>query len=83
MSYRYEQVLAYEVARELINSHIANCSAAIGEEQRKFIPDQTRIEQVRAKMTALFIERNRLDMTDDDAVSDVTRKYRQELRRPT
>lgn len=78
MTYTYEQVLTYEVARELINSHIADCSAAIGDEGEKAEPDQVRIEQMRAKMTALVIERRRMDMTDDEAMRAVIAKYRRE-----
>lgn len=76
MTYTYEQVLAYEVARELINSHIADCSAAIGDESEKVEPDQLRIEQMHEKMTALVIERRQMDMTDDAAMRAVVAKYR-------
>lgn|GEM_PF-3324000 len=78
MGYRYEQVLAYEVARELANLHIADCSALIGDEQERTAPDQARVEQMHEKMTALVIEQRKLDMTDDAAVSTFIRKYRRE-----
>lgn len=78
MTYTYEQVLTYEVARELINSHIADCSAAIGDEQGKAVPDQECIEKMREKMTALVIERRQMNMIDDAAVSAVIAKYRRE-----
>jgi len=35
MTYTYEQVLAYEVARELANTHIADYSAAIWDEKHR------------------------------------------------
>lgn len=76
MTYTYEQVLAYEVARELINSHIADCSAAIGDEEDKAVPDQERIEQMREQMTALVIERRQMNMTDDADMRAVVAKYR-------
>lgn len=78
MGYRYEQVLTYEVARDLINSHIADCSAAIGDEQEKATPDQTRIGQMRQKAALLFSERERMDMIDDDAMRAMIAKYRRE-----
>jgi hypothetical protein len=74
-----EQVLAYEVAREPINPHIADCSAVPGDEKEMTAPDQDRIEQTRQEMAALFHEREQLDMTDDAAVSAITARYR---RRP-
>lgn len=76
MTYTYEQVLTYEVARELINSHIAGCSAAIGDEQDKAVPSQAYMEQMREKMTALVIERRQMDMTDDAAMRAVVTKHR-------
>jgi len=78
MSYRYEQVQAYEVARELINSEIADCSAAIGVEEEKAEPNQTRIEELQGNVTALVIERGQMDMMDDAAVSAIIAKYRRE-----
>lgn len=78
MGYSYEQVLNYEVARELINSHIADCSAAIGDEHEKAFPDHARIEQMRQKMALLFTERERMDMTNDDAMRALITKYRRE-----
>lgn len=78
MGYRYEQVLTYEVARDLINSHIADCSAAISDEQEKAAPNQTRIGQMRQKAALLFSEREQMDMNDDDAMRAVIAKYRRE-----
>lgn len=78
MGYSYEQVLNYEVARELINSHIADCSAALWDEREKAMPDPKRIEQIQQKTQVLFNERARMDMTDD-AVAAVITKYQ---RRP-
>lgn len=75
MTYTYEQVLVYEVARDLINSHIADCSAAIGDEKEKAEPNQLHIEQMREKMTALVIEREQMEMTDDAAMRAVVAKY--------
>lgn len=76
MSYTYEQVLVYEVACDLINSHIADCSAAIGDEREKVEADLLRIEQMHEKMTALVIERRQMDMTDDAVMRAVVTKYR-------
>lgn len=76
MTYTYEQVLAYEVASELANTHIADCSAAIGEEMEKANPDQARIDQLREASQAIALERRSLSMTDDDAVAQFVGKYR-------
>lgn len=76
MTYTYEQVLAYEVARELINSHIADCSAAIAEEQAKSNPKTERLASLDDRQTGLVVERRRMDMTDDAGVASVTAKYR-------
>ena len=73
--YTYEQVLAYEVARELINSHIADCSAAIYDEEEATAPDADRIREIGERMSSLIHEREELDMTDDAAVSAVVAKY--------
>lgn len=80
MTYTYEQVLAYEVARELINSHIADCSAVLGEEEEKAEPDHARIEHAHRKMDALFHEREQMELTDDAAISAITAKYRRGAR---
>lgn len=76
MAYTYEQVLAYEVARELINSHIADCSAQIADEEAKAEPSADHLTEIRRQQTGLVLEREALDMTDDAAVSQVVAKYR-------
>ncbi|MBS0225746.1 MAG: hypothetical protein JSS25_05320 [Proteobacteria bacterium] len=75
MTYTYEQVLAYEVASELANTHIADYSAAIGEEEKKACPDQAQIDQLREASLAIALERRVLPMTDDEAVARFTAKY--------
>lgn len=76
MTYTYEQVLAYEVACELANTHIADCSAAIGEEEKKADPDQVELERFREASLAIALERRRLCMTDTEAVARFVDKYR-------
>lgn len=76
MSYSYEQVLAYEVARDLINSHIADCSAEMADEEAKAEASADRLAEIRRRQAALVSEREALDMTDDAAVSRVVAKYR-------
>lgn len=76
MTYTYDQVLAYEVARELINSHIADCSAAMADEEAKAEASADRLAEIRRRQTGLVSEREELDMTDDAAVSRVVAKYR-------
>lgn len=76
MTYTYDQVLAYEVARELINSHIADCSAEIGDEEARAKPSVDRLAEIHRRQTELVLEREALDMTDDAAVSQIVAKYR-------
>ncbi len=76
MTYTYDQVLAYDVARELINSHIADCSEEIADEEAKAEPSADRLAEIRRRQTGLVLERGALDMTDDAAVSQVVAKYR-------
>lgn len=78
MTYTYEQVLAYEVASELANTHIADCSAAIAEEEEEACPDQARIDRLQEASLAIAVERRRLSMTDDAAVSRFMAKYARE-----
>lgn len=60
MTYTYEQVLAYEVASELANTHIADYLAAIGEEEEKACPDKARIDQLREASLAIVEKRSPL-----------------------
>lgn len=69
ITYTYEQVLNYEVASEMCNTRIAQCSARIGEEKAKTIPDETLIEQVRQDLFAISSERGKIQLTDDAAVA--------------
>ncbi|MFC3549503.1 hypothetical protein ACFOLC_00565 [Lysobacter cavernae] len=67
--YTNEQVLNFEVACELCNTRIAQCSARIGEEEAKAVPDVALIEQVRQDLFAISLERNAVRLTDDAAVA--------------
>ncbi len=81
MSHTYEQVLQYEVARELFNTRIAQCSARLDEEQAKAVPDAMVIGQVRADMATLVREREDLSLTADAAVAAAIRWHRVALAR--
>jgi len=76
MAYTYEQVLAYEVARELINSYIADCSAEMADEEAKAESSADRLVEIHRRQARLVSEREALDMTDDAAVRRVVAKYR-------
>ena len=76
MSYRYDQVLTYEVARELINSHIADCSAAMADEEARAMPRPDRLDRLHSMQTELFHARENMDMTDDQAMKGILTKYR-------
>ena len=62
--------------RELANTHIAACSAAIGEEEQNADPNQVEIERLRKASLAIALERRSLSMTDAGAVARFVDKYR-------
>jgi len=76
MTYTYDQIITYEVARALINSHIADCSAEIADEEAMAEPNGDRIAEMDQRITELVLEREALVLTDDVAVSQVVAKYR-------
>lgn len=49
MTYTYDQVLAYEAARKPINSHIADCSAAMADEEAKAEASADRLAEIRRR----------------------------------
>jgi hypothetical protein len=74
--YTEEQLLAYEVARDLLNTYVADCSAELGIEEAKPKPDMKRIEKIDAMRLAILNEREDLNITDDAAMEAVIAKYR-------
>lgn len=76
MTHSYQQVLTYEVARDLINTYIADCSAAIADEEAKGKPSAKRLAKLNDMQTELVIERRNMDMTDDTAMKKIIQKYR-------
>ena len=76
MTHSYQQVLTYEVARDLINTYIADCSAAIADEEAKSKPSAKRLAKLNDVQTELVIERRKMDMTDDAAMKKIIQKYR-------
>jgi hypothetical protein len=79
-AYTYEQALTYEVACDLLNSHVADCSAELGVERAKAQPDVKRIATIQAKQRNILLERNQMPMRDDAAMRAVVAKYRREPR---
>lgn len=67
---------AYEVARELANTRIADYSAEIGEEHTKAVPGMDRIAKLRKASQSVTLELRGLSMTDDGGVSQFVAKYR-------
>lgn len=55
-----DPVLQCEVARELCNTRIAECSARMGEEQAKPVPDAALIAAIRQEQLAITRERSSL-----------------------
>ncbi len=79
-TYTYEQALTYEVARDLLNTHVADCSAELGVERAKAKLDMTRIATIEAKQRNILLERDQMPMRDDVAMQAVVAKYRREPR---
>ncbi len=79
MTYTYEQVLTYEVARDLINTHIADVSASLADEKIKDKPSAKRLAKLRHAQTELVVERRKMDMRDDQDMKKVFHKYRREF----
>lgn len=75
-TYTYEQAFTYEVARDLLNTYVADCSAEIGIEEAKPTPDMKRIEKIEAVQRAILLEREDMVMTDDAAMHAILAKYR-------
>lgn len=80
-TYTYEQALIYEVARDLLNTYVADCSAELGIEWAKTEPDMRQIEKIEAIQRKILLERNDMSMTDDAAMRALFTKYRREPRK--
>ncbi len=74
--YSYEQILTYEVARDLLNTYVADCSAEIGIEFDKAVPSVGRLTKLKELMFSLILEREAMSMTNDAAMQEVLAKYR-------
>ena len=75
-TYTYEQALTYEVARDLLNTHVADCSAQLGIERAASVPNVEKIAEIHAMQQSILLERNKMKMTDDEAMRAVVAKYR-------
>lgn len=82
-TYTYEQALTYEVARDLLNTYVADCSAELGVEEAKEKPDMKRIEKIEAIQRGVILEREGMVMTDDAAMQAIIAKYRRAPRTAT
>lgn len=76
MTHTYEQVLTYEVARDLLNTYIADCSAALADERAKDKPSAKKVAKIADMQQELFHVRENMDMTDDAAMRKIIQKYR-------
>lgn len=76
MTYTYEQAFTYEVACDLLNTHVADCSAQLGIERAASVPDVKRIAKIHARQQSIIFERNKMNMTDDAAMQGIIAKYR-------
>lgn len=75
-TYTYEQALTYEVARDLLNTYVADCSAQLGIERAAPVPNVKQIAKIHAMQQSILLERNRMNMTDDEAMQATIAKYR-------
>jgi len=71
-----DPVLNYEVARELFNTRIAECSARIGEEQEKPVPDAGLIAAIRQEQLAIALEQGDLMQAGGATVAAAIRWHR-------
>jgi hypothetical protein len=76
MAISFEDGLAYEAARELINSRIGTLSSRLDEESRKDTPDLTVLGALRSERRSLVVEREELRSDDQEGVMQVIAKYR-------
>lgn len=71
-----DPILQYEVARELFNTRIAECSARIGEEQEKPVPDAGLIAAIRREQLAIALEQHNLRLDRSAEVEAAIRWHR-------
>ena len=71
-----DPILQYEVARELFNTRIAECSARIGEEQEKPVPDAGLIAAIRREQLAIALEQHNLRLDRSAEVAAAIRWHR-------
>lgn len=70
-----ESATAYECARECLTHLMAIYSAEINDERNRSNPDQGRVMRLITARSNLARERERIHMTDKDAVESVRSKY--------
>ncbi|WP_131701587.1 MULTISPECIES: hypothetical protein [Xanthomonas] len=76
MATSFEDGLAYEAARELINSRIGTLSSELSEENSKAAPDVEILASLRSQRRALVVEREELRSDDRGTVLLTIQKYR-------
>lgn len=76
MATSFEDGLAYEAARELINSRIGELSTQLGDENSKESPDVDVVASLRSQRRALVVEREELRSDDRSAVLQTINRYR-------
>ena len=64
-TYTYRQTVKYEVARDLLNGHIATITDQIAAEEAKPIPDVALIDQLEELMATVGGSISELDVTDE------------------
>lgn len=74
-----DAVLHREVARELCNTRIAECSARIGEEEEKPVPDAVLIAAIRREQLAIVREQTNLMQAGAATVAASIRWHRAAL----
>ncbi len=75
MKWTQDQAISFESACEIIGHLIGIKMEQIEAELNAPVPNQARIDTLRAERHALAVERNTLHVTDTEKVSQIRREY--------
>lgn len=75
-----EQAIAFESARECITDLAGIYTALIEDARGQAVPDEVRIQSLRAKRSALVQERSELRLHDGDRIAEIRRIYGKQIK---
>jgi hypothetical protein len=75
-----EQAIAFESARECITDLAGIYTALIEAARAQAVPDEVRIQSLRATRSALVQERSELRLHDGDRIAEVCRVYGKQIK---